>query len=113
MRSSLPSTRLAIRQRHRDRFGERIWGTWSCGNRRHSSSSSALSGQYRTLQSPHIGIFVAMPARSPVTEWHVLHFPGPLKYAWPAFASPTKGSTVFSIADATANREAVYECSDI
>src|ERR1700730_6801180 len=31
-----------------------------------------------------------IPARSPDTEWHVLHFPCPLKYSSPAFASPMR-----------------------
>ena len=33
--------------------------------------------------------FAPMPARSPVTEWHVLQRPAPLKYAAPATGSPT------------------------
>src|ERR1043165_8429101 len=35
-------------------------------------------------------ILPPMPARSPVGEWQPLHFPAPVKYAAPAFGSPTR-----------------------
>src|SRR3954449_6868261 len=35
---------------------------------------------------------LAIPARSPAGEWHLLHPPEPLKYASPFFASPVTTS---------------------
>src|SRR6476646_3502225 len=38
--------------------------------------------------------FAPTPFRSPVGEWQLLQRPAPLKYAWPAFGSPTTMSRI-------------------
>src|SRR5262245_4837807 len=49
----------------------------------------------------------AMPARSPVAEWQVAHFPAPLKYSAPAFASPVRMSCTVKTA---APRSVSFNC---
>src|SRR5262249_43782560 len=44
---------------------------------------------YKNRSSSEFGSYLfATPDRSPVGEWHVLHFPVPLQYSRPALALP-------------------------
>src|SRR5580693_7662150 len=56
-------------------------------------------GEMKRSSSDGASYLDAIPAKSPVGEWHVAHLPSPLKYAAPALASPVSKSCVWKVGE--------------